>query len=244
MGQPARPADGCAFRDYPVGESKSPMSGILPAGPEATGSALATVNAPGRLRGGDDCLRARRAACHRSVIDAASPAALEAQAAACGVMHRHFEGRRHRAEACAQHPAGAHAPQEVAGDKHDADGAIAAVESRRPATSAMGADPLEASLPSPVIAVAMPRHASSLFAPMWSALAALVNRLPWSSQARAAAARAPSAAVRTQALPALGFREFTAPRRKPLGAPSQLRTKSAAYAVATPVLPLPGATRP
>lgn len=219
------------------------MSGILPAGRQGSGAGVASP-ASGQ-RDADACLRARRAACHRPVVDAASVAVLESQAAACGVTHRHFEGRRQGSEARAPNRAGSRTPQDRVSEQQDADIALAGVESRLSATSVSGKVLIEEDLPSTVAAPVALRPHASWFVRTWHPLAARVSRLHQALQARAAAARpAPPVAARRQASAALGFREFTAPRRKPAGKPEQLRVKSAAPAEAAPTLPSCDGTRP
>lgn len=231
------------------------MSGILSTAPKAKGSALAVVNAQDRSRTSEDCLRARRAACHRPIVETASPAVLELQAATCGVVHRHFEGRRHGAEVRAADPARSRALQDRASDRQDADIALAGVESRLSSASAVVADRFVKELPSSVIVPAasisvaiqiqQPAQRVSRVARAWQRLVALVGALIPARQAQVSSPPPMSAgAIRKQHISTLGFREFTAPRRKPVGNPSLLRARSAAHIVATPVLPLRGEQQP
>jgi hypothetical protein len=190
------------------------MSGTLPRPAQIDGLDRTAHGAPSS-RLPEDAARARRAACHRAAGDAASAAVLEVQAAPCGVAHRHFDRRRH-AEAQALKP---DAAQDRAMHAQDADIAPGRAMAKLLPMLAWSANAQRETSPSALRAAPLSRLART-----W---ASLVSWLAGVLPGRSGSARNEGEVRPAQPLSALGFREFTVPRRTALGAPSTLRTKSA-----------------
>lgn len=207
------------------------MSGIFHTGSKALVAVPPVSGAQGRQRSYEECMRARRAACHRSVVDVALTTVLESQATSSGVTHRHFEGRRQSVEAREMSDAGSRAARPCTDDKQDADIAPASVESRLSSTSAAIAGRFGEDLPSSVIIPTAPNvdtapigqsvERVSIVARVWRRLVALLGAVISAPQAPPASSSPEATNVlRKQHISTLGFREFTLPQRKPVVKPS------------------------